>query len=275
MSRFSSSGGTYRSGRRRCLERGCRDRDRASDLAGGPLPGAASQCSTSATAISRSIWCSELRIETSGAGGRESEATLLHIDGDVVYADESLDHPQLLRRLGHRLGLELDDTPHRADHREQARRRDPQAPARCSQGDGRCRPSSPIVVSEDRLRAELPASLFAAAEDLSRPLDHHELARLAFAVHGVETLKVFREDFEDAGLQPPRTWAGSREAVDFVRRPGIRPAARGLPGRQPRSRARGRRPSRTQGPSPVPVGGRRRRSTSSSRSTRLRVGHAE
>jgi hypothetical protein len=80
------------------------------------------------------------------------------------------------------------------------------------------------------LRAELPASLLAAAEELRGELDHRELARLAFAVHGVETLKVFRENFEEAGLQPPRTWAGSREAVEFVRNLRFGQEHAGFPG---------------------------------------------
>lgn len=174
-------------------------------------------------------WCSEVRVETSGAGGRESETTLLHIDDGVVYVDEALDHPSLLRRLSGRLGLGLDDQmiekiiENKLNQEIRKRivslRKQKSDPERLA-----------LVVSADDLRAALPAPLLTAVANLHGEPDHAELARLAFAVYGVETLKTFVEHFDELGLQPPSAWSGSRQAVDFVRGLGFGLEHAGFPG---------------------------------------------
>ncbi|WP_022926737.1 DEAD/DEAH box helicase [Patulibacter americanus] len=175
--------------------------------------------------------CSELRIETSGAGGRESEATLVHVADGVAFLDDGLELEQILVHLGPRLGLDLDRAritriiENKLDgeirRRQLEVRNAPDEATKLS-----------IVVSEERLRTELPASLLTATQDLAGTPDHVALARLAFAVHGVETLKVFASDFEDAGLQPPRRWSASREALEFVRRLKFEDEHAGFPAAQ-------------------------------------------
>ncbi len=161
-------------------------------------------------------WCSDIQVETYAAGGRESETTLLHLDGTVVYVDESLDHPGLLTRLSERLGLALDAA--RIDkiiaNRLNQEIRRQIALLRAQKSDAE---KLAIVASREAIEATLPQSLVRAVEDLHGSIGHVQMARLAFAVHGVETLKVFRDAFEALGLQPPSTWAGSRQAVEFVR----------------------------------------------------------
>jgi superfamily II DNA or RNA helicase len=173
--------------------------------------------------------CSEVRIETSGAGGMESETTLFHVDGGVVYVDESLDQPALLRRLGERLGLELDAA--RIDKiienklNQEIRKRITELRKKKTAAE-----KLAVVVSEVRLRSKLPAPLLTAAEHIPGATDHAGLARLALAVHGVETVKTFVDDFEELGLQPPSRWAGSRQAVDFVLKLGFEREQAGFPG---------------------------------------------
>ncbi|MCK9250717.1 MAG: DEAD/DEAH box helicase family protein [Solirubrobacteraceae bacterium] len=172
--------------------------------------------------------CSELRLETAGAGGRESETTQVHVAGGVAYVDDALSLEQILERLALRIGLELDRTriariiENKLDAEIRARLRSvveaPDAATKLS-----------LIVSEERLRSELPASLLVVARDLDGTPDHQGLARLALAVHGVETLRIFAEDFEEAGFQPPQRWAASREALEFVRRLRFHDAFAGFP----------------------------------------------
>ena len=174
-------------------------------------------------------WCSELRIETSAAGGRQTETTQFHLTKDVVYADAVLDHPGVLRRLSERLQLGLDggriDRIIENKHNEEIRKRIRDVRKRSDEAE-----KLAVVVSAERLRADLPASLLTAAESRHGEVDHVGLARLAFAVHGVQTLKEFAGAFEELGLEPPRTWAGSRQALEWVRKLGFRPALAGFPG---------------------------------------------
>ena len=174
-------------------------------------------------------WCSEIRIDISGAGGRQSESTRFQVDRDVAYVDETLEPPQLLRLLSDRLGLGLDvelidkiienkqTEEIRARVRDIRRRRSPEE-------------KLAIVVTADRLRGTLPASLLTALSARGERLDHTALARLAFAVHGVETLRTFLDEFDEQGLQPPKTWAGSRPAVDWVTHLGFGREQAGFPG---------------------------------------------
>ncbi|HMJ34967.1 MAG TPA: DEAD/DEAH box helicase family protein [Baekduia sp.] len=161
--------------------------------------------------------CSEIRIESFGAGGRESEATAIHLEGQILYVDERLDDAALLRRGGQKLGLALDAAAvdRIIENKLDAEIRDRQARVRDAPTDAA---KLSVVVSEDRLRAGLPAALLDGVQELRGPLTHEDLAELAFAVYGVETLKTFQDDLDEAGLQPPRTWAGSRSALEFVRR---------------------------------------------------------
>lgn len=88
-----------------------------------------------------------------------------------------------------------------------------------------------IAVGEDTLRARLPKT---AIDDLERakrsPLSPSELAELALSVHGYLVLSELRPELTEAGLEPPRVWAGSREARKFVEGLGFPPEYAGFPG---------------------------------------------
>jgi superfamily II DNA or RNA helicase len=87
-----------------------------------------------------------------------------------------------------------------------------------------------LIVPAATLKAALPASLLSAVSVANGTPDHHELARLALAVHGVETLRTFAEDFTEQGLQPPRSWAGSPQAIAWVTNLGFGREQAGFPG---------------------------------------------
>lgn len=70
------------------------------------------------------------------------------------------------------------------------------------------------AVGGSELRRQLPGSLLAVLESEARPLDGIAIAEAAIATHHTGALKHYRHALDH--LDPPRHWAGSPRAVDFV-----------------------------------------------------------
>lgn len=164
--------------------------------------------------------CSELRIETRAAGGRVSEPKQAYLDGEVLFVEDQLSPSLLLRRTSELLGLGLDakQIDRIIDNKlDQEIRKRISAIRKMKTDDERLA----AIVDRADLEATLPRSLLEAAEEISGEMDHVGVARMALAVHGVETLKLFKEQLEDLRLQPPSSWTGSRTTVEFVRKLGF------------------------------------------------------
>ena len=75
------------------------------------------------------------------------------------------------------------------------------------------------AVGEAALRAGLPESLLAILERDDAPLAGVAVAEAAIATHHTRALRRYRHELDS--LDPPRQWAGSPRAVDFVRSLGF------------------------------------------------------
>ena len=75
------------------------------------------------------------------------------------------------------------------------------------------------AVGEDNLRSGLPESLLAVIEGERGPLAGVELAQAAIATYHTAALKEYRHALDH--LEPPKQWAGTPSAVDFVRSLGF------------------------------------------------------
>lgn len=88
-----------------------------------------------------------------------------------------------------------------------------------------------LAVGEAVLRAKVPKT---AVDDLERakraPLSALEVAEIALSVHGYLILSELRRELSEVGLEPPRVWAGSREARKFVEGLGFPTEYAGFPG---------------------------------------------
>lgn len=95
------------------------------------------------------------------------------------------------------------------------------------------------AVGNDALRSVIPSqALDIAAAEKEAELEGAELARLAVAVNGSGTLALpaLVSALEQRGLNPPKTWAGGRNAVRWVQNLGFAPSWAGMPpagGREP------------------------------------------
>jgi superfamily II DNA or RNA helicase len=164
--------------------------------------------------------CSELRLETITASGRTADNLTVYLDDGRIFYDEQLDERTLLLSLAPLLELELDEQD--ADVAI-AKRREVERRRRIEEIKKQSTPEERLLAAlgEAPLRSRLPRGLLAALEADGRTLGGKEIGELALAVYGVDVLRVFRSELEDAGLEPPRQWAGSQAALKFVRRIGF------------------------------------------------------
>ena len=162
------------------------------------------------------VQCSALGSVTLTEAGKMSEEQTFHIEGKNVFWLEGIGYEGLLRGLN--VPLELNLTPEDQsaiiEHRADLQRRERLCSIRV-----RDTLASRFLaaVGASRIRRRLPAGLLEAVEDTRGTLSDERVAELGLVVYGVDILRAFRTELEEAGLQPPTQWAGSRAALSFVR----------------------------------------------------------
>ncbi len=123
-----------------------------------------------------------------------------------------------LRLVTQRLGLDLSDTqlehilryaaPEEVERQHAAIRRLASDAKRLAQ-----------AVGADALRSGLPTSLLQVLEVDRTPMTGMDLAEIAIATYHTSALKEYKWTLDH--LDPPKRWAGSQRAVDFVRSLGF------------------------------------------------------
>ena len=153
------------------------------------------------------------RLVAGSAGGPECAL----VDAKV-YLVRTDDEDRELRLVTQQLGLELSDS-------ELDNIRRYVAPEEIEQQRTAIRGHSTDAerlahaVGADALRSGLPASLLQVLEFDRAPLTGVELAEIAIATYHTSVLKTYKGALDHLG--PPKRWAGSRRAVDFVRSLGF------------------------------------------------------
>jgi superfamily II DNA or RNA helicase len=170
--------------------------------------------------------CSVLRLETLTDGGKTSDERTLHIADGRIYWAGSTD-AELLATLKDELAFELSgiDIEQILQEKAERARRDQIVKVR----------EQPTIqlrliaaVGAANLRRRLPTSLLDSVRAIHGALDENLLAELALAVYGVDTLRAFKSELADNGLEPPQQWAGSPSARLFVRDLGFPPEFAGF-----------------------------------------------
>jgi superfamily II DNA or RNA helicase len=170
--------------------------------------------------------CSAIDVLISTPKGQETRAVLFHRSEDVLHVINGSEQ-QILERLADALRVRV-NVHLVIDQMERQARSKLRLDIRAADDLAE---KLVIAVGEDKLRARLPKT---AIDDLERakrsPLSPSELAELALSVHGYLVLSELRPELTEAGLEPPRVWAGSREARKFVEGLGFPPEYAGFPG---------------------------------------------
>ena len=86
------------------------------------------------------------------------------------------------------------------------------------------------AVGEPALRAGLPDTLIAVLESEGAALTGSDIAEAAIATWHTDVLRRYKQDLEP--LDPPKQWAGSEQAVEFVQSLGFSPEWAGERGRK-------------------------------------------
>ncbi len=154
-----------------------------------------------------------LELVADGASGPEC----VLVDSKV-YLVRTDDEDRELRLVTQRLGLDLSDTqlehilryaaPEEVERQHAAIRRLASDAERLAQ-----------AVGADALRSGLPTSLLQVLEVDRTPMTGMDLAEIAIATYHTSALKEYKWALDH--LDPPKRWAGSQRAVDFVRSLGF------------------------------------------------------
>ena len=173
--------------------------------------------------------CSTIDLLISTPNGQETRRDESHRDGSVINVQNG-SPSQLLRRIGRALNLQLDVAAILEDL-EQGKRNKVRAEILSETSLAR---KLVLAIGKENLRSRLPGPAIDELETAKGTnLSDEELAELALAVLGLDILRECRRDLEENGLEPPRAWAGSREARAFVLGLGFEVEYAGFPTNRP------------------------------------------
>lgn len=173
--------------------------------------------------------CSQITDQTLTASGLIEEPITLAVEDGVVFASDGLSDTEVLVGLGREIGRPITEAiATEVLKRRASRQRRQRLEAARGADDDAVRLLA--VVEEAVLRSRLPEGLIESVEQKHGPAIPEKVAEMALAVHGVEVLREFRSELERVGLEPPLRWAGSRQALEFVRDLGFGPEYAGTPG---------------------------------------------
>ncbi|MHB1010604.1 MAG: sacsin N-terminal ATP-binding-like domain-containing protein, partial [Propionibacteriaceae bacterium] len=156
--------------------------------------------------------CSSIDILVSTPKGQESRAAQHHRDGSRLLVMKGSDS-DILQRLSDLLRVPINARNILEKMKERASNRLRLAVI----AEGTLEGKLVTAVGADALLRKLPRT---AIDELQKrkdaPLSPTELARLALAVHGYLILSELKQELSEVGLEPPRAWAGTRDARRFV-----------------------------------------------------------
>lgn len=163
-----------------------------------------------------SVVCESLTLDVLTQTGRTSIEKDFLIEEDAVYWIQSLDDLQVLRHIkaGLQLAVPDEELAQIADHRQDQQRRTKVAAVRRGKDLAE---KLQVAIGVPAIRRRLPAGLLDAVQVERGALTERDVANLALAVYGVEVLKNFRTELEEAGFVPPSQWAGGRPTRKFVK----------------------------------------------------------
>ena len=173
------------------------------------------------------VLCEELHIESRTPSGLRTSRVASRLEDNTLYVEaEKLEPEALTKEIDQLLGLNLTAQEFESvavQKPEQSR----SAHRTRTIKSKRIESKILAAIGVDALRRSIPAALLKMLD--SEHADEKEVAKLALAVHGVDILRLHKNDLDERGLTPPSTWAGSRAAREWVRKFGFPAEFAGFP----------------------------------------------
>lgn len=170
--------------------------------------------------------CSSIDILLSTPKGQEAKSATFHRSENVIHVLNG-DERQVLERVGAALRVTI-NVRSILDQMDRQARNTLRVSIRSEDDLAK---KLVLAVGPEVLKARLPRT---AVDELQRgkgsELSSDELAELALSVHGYLILSELKRELSERGLEPPKAWAGSREARRFVDGLGFPPEYAGFPG---------------------------------------------
>ncbi len=166
--------------------------------------------------------CSSVRLEVLTSDGKYGEERdfVPPLEGCIYYRD-TLPEDDVLGRVCHELNIQLtlEERDEALNYIRSLEKRDLVRRIR-ELGS----PSEKLLelIGSEAIMRRLPTGLLRSVEErIGGTPSPAQLADLALSVYGVDTLHEFRSELQEAGLDPPPSWAGSRHAKAFVKTLGF------------------------------------------------------
>lgn len=141
--------------------------------------------------------------------------------GTVVYIVNSEDERGNLEAVCEELGLEIQSDELTGILNDSVSTRIDERRAEIKEGSSD-EERLALAVGAEKLLEGLPDGLVAILEEKSESSDAKELARAAIATYHTFALRHYRTALDDNGLAPPKNWAGSKRAINFVNSIGFK-----------------------------------------------------
>lgn len=147
--------------------------------------------------------------------------------GDVLLFESGTPLPKILKWVLVELGLTLsmDDRNAVLDQDAPGPRADLVEAVRRQESVGG---KLAVLFSADELLGGLPPTIVETVRASTTDIGVRTVAEMAFAVHGVEILRIYSEALQRKGLAPPTKWAGTARALEFVDSLGFEPEFAGF-----------------------------------------------
>lgn len=166
------------------------------------------------------IECAELSEETITSQGKYSCPKEIMIDGNQIYWQSDIGIQQLLELIDDRMGLALGPEL-REDFLKQRKQQNQQKAIAGIRSKKNDEERLLGCLGVDVIKSHLPVGLIRAVEAEHGTLDDSQIARLALTVFGTDVLVEYKDSLKRAGFNAPKRWAGSRDAIRFVRSLGF------------------------------------------------------
>lgn len=164
--------------------------------------------------------CRSLRTEVLTTHGKHGEERELVREGPTIYFLDRLSNADLLDRLAMLLDIFLSHSERTdiLEHRVLTERRERIHAVRTQSSLAE---KLLTAVGAEAILRRLPAGVLRAVDNVPECLPEVTAAEMVLAVYGVETLRIFRDNLERNGFEPPRMWNGSHAARTFVKQLGF------------------------------------------------------